>query len=312
VSFRYVSIEDYFRPLSDLNLVAWEAFLGPGVRRVAVGDFLPYCNPHLRPAGDFVSRTLLTRASYWEDVLTRFSVRCQSAVHAGGLEGGRRWTAVGAARRDVREASEQLRDRCLFGAEARLRGACVALVQVLACYRPCGNLGWLGLPPGLARGAIWIRHRVEQRQDATIPDQIAGCLAEVAPLVRGRPDPEALVEERRQTHLLLVVTGCGRREVYWRGEPVPVDWSKQRAPWDLLIALAEQAQSARGADALHLDDGMGGSAKDRRYRLRKLLPQDLSDSIAPAGRNTYRLALARGAVCLLRFEDDERLEDVRG
>src|SRR6185436_16207325 len=103
---------------------------------------------------------------------------------------------------------------------------------------------------------------------------------------RGPVDPAAVLEGECRARALVVVAGVGRREAYWRGRRLEVDWFAQQAPWDLLVALAEQAASGRGADAFTL--GGGGTLKDRRYRLRKLLPADLDAAIRPAGRGTYR------------------------
>jgi hypothetical protein len=145
-----------------------------------------------------------------------------------------------------------------------------------------------------------------------VGEQIATALFDIAPLFRERPDATTVLEEKCRSHALVVVMGRGRREVYWQGELVDVDWCGQRAPWDLLAALVESATSAQGADAFTLGDETRGALKDRRHRLKKLLPQSLDDAIQPAGRATYKLALGPEAICLLRYEEDKQFVEWRG
>jgi len=50
--------------------------------------------------------------------------------------------------------------------------------------------------------------------------------------------------------------------------------------------------------------------KDRRYRLKQMLPGPLDAKILCAGRGTYKLDLGPNEVCLLHYAEDERLAEV--
>ena len=191
--------------------------------------------------------------------------------------------------------------------------ACIALVQVYADYRPRAQLDWLGLSPETARISSGLRQRVERRHDAGVGERIAAALLDVAPLYRAGADPATLVAARCRSHRLVVVTGRGRREVNWRGQPVAADWFVYQAPWDLLAALVEGCLGGQGVDGFDvLPDGARGSLKDRRSRLKKLVPAELDEAIRPAGRGTYQLALPPDEICLLAYEDDERFVEIPG
>jgi hypothetical protein len=75
-----VVLEDYFGPVSDLNLVDRQSYLGPDSSQVQIAEFLPFYNPQLHSLGDFVARTLLIRIEYWQSILQRFWLRCQTAL----------------------------------------------------------------------------------------------------------------------------------------------------------------------------------------------------------------------------------------
>ena len=148
---------------------------------------------------------------------------------------------------------------------------------------------------------------MERRHDLAVPNQTAAALLHVTTLYQRAVDAEDVLNEKRRSYRLVVVTGRGRCEVYWKGQRVEADWSEQRAPWSLLLALVEQAKSGQGADAFDLEPEARGALKDRRYRLKQQLPAELDAHIQPAGRGTYQLHLPPGELCLLQFEEEERL-----
>lgn len=307
-----VAVEDYFYPTSELNLTKRERYLGPDSRGVQVAEFLPFCNPHLRPLGDYVSRTLLIRVEYWDRVLQRFWVRCRTALQESQHESDPQGAAVTEARGRLQEDYEQLKETCCAGEQAKMRAACIALVQVHADYHPRADRDWLKLPFERARPSGTIRHQVERRHDVSIAEQVAGALVDVAPMYREGLEPTVMIAAKARFHQLVVVMGTGRREVYWQGQLLEVDWFTQDAPWDLFAALVERVKSAQGADAFDAKGGLSGSLKDRRHRLKKLLPPGLDEAIRSAGQGTYKLSLPAKDVCLLRYEDFERLAEVHG
>lgn len=303
-----VTTQDYFYPASDLNLTDRDAFLRPDSSQVQIAEFCPALNPRLQSLGDFVSTILLIRVEYWQHILQRFWVRCQMALQNTAQAGGSPWEKILEARRQLDEHSERLK-LCLTGKQAAVRGSCTALLQVYAEYRPLTNLHWLGLPNWTRTGSS-IRYRIEGKNGVAIGEQVAAALVNVTEIYRKNVDPEALVEAKCRLFPLVLVTGQGRREVYWQGCCLEVDWFTSNAQWDLLTAMVERVKSAQGADEIDLKLAIHGSMKDRRHRLKSCLPANLNEKIESVGRGTYRLALRAEEVCLLRFDNDEQLVEV--
>lgn len=305
-----VSRNDYFYPVSDLNLFDRKRYLGPASAHVQIGEFLPYCNPRLRLLGDFVSRTLLIRIEYWQSILQRFLVRCQSAQQILDPQSDSWWRdAVESLHRST-EAYEELCQRCLAGNEGRVRGACILLLQVYATYRPRAELTWLGVPLGTQRQAGNIRDRLERRFDTSIGEQVAAALLEVTPFYRSSPSAEDILAEKVCAHALVVVMGRVQQKVHWYGNLVNTDWSTQRAQWDFFTTLVERAKTGQGVDASNLSGDAPTRLKDRRSRLKTLLPEDLDARIRVAGRGTYKLNLRPEEICLLQYQEDERLVEL--
>jgi len=304
-----VVLEDYFCPVSDLNLVDREGYLGPNSSQVQIAEFLPFCNPQLRYLGDFVARTLLIRIEHWQSILQRFWVRCQTARQSSPQQDTARWATLDDSWQRLQVSSQRLRQACLASATAPLSKACMALLQVHVCYRPRATLDWLGLAPDLVSSSV-IRHRLEHGHDGSVAEQVAGALIDVRPLYRGSADPDSLLEAKCRSQPLVLVMGRGRREVYWQGQRLDVDWSIHQAPWDLLATLAERACSLQGADTFDLEGGRRSRLKDRRHRLMQFLPASLNEKIHPAGRGTYKLALRPEEICLLQYAEAERLAEL--
>ena len=262
--------------------------------------------------GDYISRTMLIRVEYWERILQRFWVRCHAALQDSGQEGGDLWNAVERVRAELHEKVDRLKIVCFTGSEARVRDACIALLQVFGAYRRRADLTWLGLPSeSVQLAACDIPHRVKHRRDASVAEQIAAALTEFAGMYRRPFEPEELIEQKRQSHALVLVMGRGSRAVYWRDDLVAQDWSVHATPWDLLCVLAEQSKTGQGVDwVLWRDRHDRGPLKDRRYRLKKLIPADLNQKIKSAGQGTYQLDLRPEEICLLHYEDNERLVEL--
>jgi len=305
-----VVLEDYFGPVSDLNLVDRPGYLGPDNSQVQIAEFLPFCNPQLGSLGDFVSRTLLIRIEHWQSLLQRFRVRCQTALQSSPQQDTAGWATLAGSWQRLQESTKRLRQVCLASATAQLRKACMALLQVHACYRPGGTLDWLGLAPDLISSSNVIRHLLEHGHDGSVAEQVAGALLDVRPLYRHGANPDSLLEAKCRSQPLVLVMGRGRREVYWQGQRLDVDWSIHQAPWDLLATLAERACSLQGADTFDLEGSRRSRLKDRRHRLIQFLPASLNEKIQPAGRGTYKLALRPQEICLLQYAEEERLAEL--
>ena len=294
-----VAIGDYFAPVNDLNLGDREAFLGPNTWHVQIGEFSRYCNPRLRPLGDFISRTLLIRVEFWQNMTQRFWTACQRMAHESQLADSQEWSNCAAAMRELSQCAEGLRHGLMDDRRLRLREACLALVQIYASFRPRADFSFLGPLAKLVGNAGAFRYLAVNRQVLAIPEQIAAALTEAASLYRSPEDQEDRIRELSLRHSLLIVEGPGRREAYWNGEVLDADWQKHEKPWSLLLALAERQLLGRGADGLDANC----SAKDARHRLKQLIPDDLNRKIAPAGRGTYKLELGTDDVCILQCRD---------
>lgn len=294
-----VAIGDYFTPVNDLNLCNRETFLGPNTRHVQIGEFSRYCNPRLRPLGDFISRTLLIRVEFWQNMIQTFWTACQRMAHENQLADCQEWSNSTAAMRELSECAEALRHGLMDDRQLRLREACLALVQIYASFRPRADFSFLGSLAKLVGNAGAFRYLAVSRQVLAIPEQIAAALTEAASLYRSQEDPEERIRELSMRHSLLIVEGPGRREAYWKGELLGADWQKHEKPWNLLLALAERQLLSRGADGFDANC----SAKDARHRLKQLIPDDLNEKIVPAGRGTYKLELGTEEVCILQCRD---------
>lgn len=296
---------DYFGPAAGLNLRSWEAYQGPGSLQVQFFDLLPYANPRLRPLGDFISRMVIARAQHWRDVLERFSAWRRNAVSStNDGDGTARWTTVDERMGLLAEDFERLRHALTGGRDFQLREASVILVEAQAAFRPRADFSWLGEVGKLAAQAARFRYQIERRHDFALVDQIAAALSEIAILYRSVADSGAILQQALAHHELVLVDGAGRREAYWKQQPINADWRRQDAAWRLLIALAERLHTGgSGTDVFQI----GASAKDARYHLKRIIPGELDQRIAAAGKRTYIFKLEAAQVCLLRFREDERL-----
>jgi hypothetical protein len=153
---------------------------------------------------------------------------------------------------------------------------------------------------------------VERQHAVGIGAQVVAALLDVGPLYRQGVDLEAVIEAKSRSHPLVVIMGRGRRAVYWCGQLVEVDWCAHPALWDFLALLAEGAKSGQGTDSFDLAGAAPRSLKDRRSRLKGLLPASLNEKICPAGRGTYTLCLGADEVCMLHYQEEERLGEVWG
>lgn len=298
-----VTVWGYFLPLGELHLKDRKAYLGPDSDRTGMGEFLPMCQPVLRPLGDFISRMLLLRIDHWLRSLRRLLTSCQS-VRSLGDPGA--WQQIEDTYCLLLGHVETLRNILRLTMEAVVRDACIVLVQVLAEYRPQMDFRWLGLREMKPPYYSCIRDSVEKRCDLALVDQVAQALSRVEPIYHRASDADDLLQTSLETHRLVVVSGSGRREVYWEGDKVDVDWSRFKTRWEFIELLAAAAKSGFGTGSNDLEESKG-SWKDARSRLKRDLPPRLDELILPAGRNTYRLNLLSDEICILQGESVDQL-----
>lgn len=107
-------------------------------------------------------------------------------------------------------------------------------------------------------------------------------------------------------HALVLVTGIGVRELYWRGQRHPAKFHGKNDLWDTLYALVEAAKTGQGIDA----DTMRktpAALKMLRSRLGKEIPEDLDERISCADQ-TYKLKLNGKSIKIIHVGLDSGLD----
>jgi hypothetical protein len=139
---------------------------------------------------------------------------------------------------------------------------------------------------------------------------VAAALAEIQIVYRSKLDPEDVIQQECEKHSLVLVTGVGRREAYWKGVIFGPQWDRFPALWSFLLGLVEKLKAGKlGIDVFDLPGTKtkGQGAKDQRGRLKHKIPAELDAAIVPAGNGTFKLELPGEDVCLLNFEQVDRL-----
>lgn len=297
---------DYFHMVTELNLK--EDSAKAAGERVPLGIFTPYFNPRLQPLGDFVSRAMLIRVEHWMDLLHKFRVRCHNTLNLNHVRGGPLWEVAGKATSTLQQNYESLKALCCDGRQARLRQSCIVLVQIYAGYKPKADLTWLGLPTEYVSAAQAIPYLVRNRRDDGIAEQAALAMIEISDMFQKRADPETILVEAKERHSLVLVSGLGVLQLYWKGQLSDTKWDTYPALWEFLWALADKAKIGQGVDALSWGiEEATASLKDRKYRLKKLLPEELHERIVASGVGTYKLALVPKEICLLIYDEKKVL-----
>lgn len=311
-----VSIYDYFRPVSNLNLI--NPPRNEAGQLLSDGSFLPFIRPSLRVPGDYISRCMWIRIENWRTLLQIFWVRCHTALQWCPHGGGKSWDVVAQARATLDERSEALKIMCFEDSKAGLRDSCIALLQIFAAYQPKADLKWLGLPPDFIRAnANVLPFHVQHQGGTTITERVAAALLDVSDRYRQRVEPNEIIQQACRSHALVLVCGVGVQTIVWKSKNVKYDWTSNRALWEFLVVLTERALEGLAVDS-HLwrhrkYDKKPAPLKDCKHRLknRKILPQDLFEKIKPAGRGSYKLDLRPEEICLLQYSEDEQIVPYR-
>jgi len=293
--------DDYFDSTQGLNLAVKPVSNELPGTMVPMADLVPFLQPSLRYAGDFVFRCLLLRIDHWSSLLSQFSELMLKKLRQSQSINGQDAQDILAARQPVRPLLKELQTLYQAEGDAPLREACLVLLRAYVSYRPDADLNWLSLAPaGIERAGI-LRFHVA-RGDVRMIEAVAAAVREVKCGLSELEDVDSQIQELSKLHTLCIIQGNGRRELYWQGDKVDVDWKGADKPWALLFDLAEKARKG-----LALDDFDGVyKLKDAKYRLNKLIPPDLKDKIrASAGR--YQLQLDPEQICIRIFQSDEVL-----
>jgi hypothetical protein len=246
---------------------------------------------------------LLVRVEYWRNALRGFFKACGRSVGPEVRDRDMQWSAGQREFGLLSEEVARLQHMLFSGNNAKLRCACLSLVQIHAAFFPKSDFLWLGEASNFVGWAAYYRDAIEHRENFLLVEQIAAALAECAECYRSRETPEEVLNKALARHSLVLVEGIGRREAYWKGTMAGERWGGHSALWQFLLALAEGVKAQPGVDCVKLDC----SVKDARSRIKKLIPPELDTLIQPNGRGTYVLKLPPQEVCVLRWQDEEQL-----
>lgn len=223
-----VSVDDYFGPIARLNLIE-EIQVDPRLPEgrcvwdgPQFGSFHPYACPALRLPGDFISRCAIKRMEFWVQRLWRHLSRIHEADRQAPL------AAIRRSLTDLESGVSALRGQLLEGRLAERRSACMALVQIYQALRRrhCPSeevFPWLAdaSPPSHPGGRL--HGQLLYFDDGAIADAAMAALSTLQSIDWEPCDVEMEIDEARRGHLLCIVDGAGRRELYWRQELVEAD-----------------------------------------------------------------------------------------
>ncbi len=300
-----VCLRDYFELSTGLNLKLASGQDGDLHDRQLL-QFTGFGNPDLLSPGNRIVQGLLLRIQHWNEALRSIQVRCQTAL---SHEPGDRGHDLDQARRaaaEFRSLSDQLR-RVLVGTTiARLIEDSVVLVQIYADYFSAVDLDWLPVPPTCRKPqgyAYWLG----QREYVAIAERTADALDRIGNALDGDIDVDLWVDLLRNTTPLLIVSGSGRRECYWRGVKLDSPWQQNDVVWLLLLQLALAARKGQAVSLRDFDASPSGSLKHTRARLTDLIPSDLNDLIKAQRPGGYVLRLLPSEVTVIEVESEDRL-----
>jgi hypothetical protein len=221
------------------------------------------------------------------------------------------WEAVVKSHHLLRQGVQALRLSVTVGPPARLRQACVALVQAYAEFCPSAEFSWLNgsAPPHVGRGVLnyWLT-----RHDQTIiAARIAGALTDASAIYRCRLSSEEVVQEAARSNALVLAQGLGTRLFFWRTQQVQGPWENY-ASWETLWALGLRAKQMQSVD--HSDFGKNSKNEwvvephgltSRVDRLKDYLPEELCLRVKGLrGSGLYRLDLPANEIYMANVFDD--------
>jgi len=284
-----VCSDDYLGPVGGMM---WKE---PPVPHIADGAMVVSLNSHLFYVGDMITRCMLQRVRSWMSFLSEARALCYEAVRSVALLDGHLTAAERAAWSQLEAGFDDLQLRCLAGPEARLREACITLVQIYAEFHTAPDLVWLGTRrKSIERFRGVLRRDIISRRNLETLDRIAGALGELQ-LIYRNADPEVAPIDAAIAAGGLVLIERDRR-MYWQGTLIDRDWQsrKCRNHWNMLWKLAINARtaSAVGNYDLYTDAVANSTLHARASRLKRLLPPALREFIVPGTEQaTYRLSL---------------------
>jgi len=251
--------------------------------------------------------SLEIRVEYWRNIIQRYFVAAQSAIRLepSGREANER--AIQGAVSNTEPLLAELRE-LVYHSPSALHVPCMILVQIYAAFFPSADLKWLNNAAQMVKTATIYRWRLERRSDVAIPETIVGALTDLDVFYRQDVDVDLQIAETARIRRLCIVDGRDRREVYWNGNLLDIDWTRHKRAWTLFTALVEAAKtSGQGVDTF---SELGISLKDARADLSRMLPRKLADWVTIKNQ-VHRLTLDPLDIGFLRFCTRDVLNEVK-
>jgi len=314
--FNVVNPDDFWNPTLDLHLKHSDPLLARQYRRG---------QPQGKLLGDHVIEQMFVRFDFWKKRLERGRQKLQSQLGGDKSRFAAHERMLPCAI-DVEKQYQAVQCDLREGNDARMRNACLVLLQTYIAYHEVPQLRWLGvdLHELAVRGRIvrsFFRHQgtlhlVEQKGDgqlqqvgtrsASLVDlqlirQVGGALEDLATLYHQGVHLDDLIAEAIDEFRLVVVVNP--RMVFWNGTLIDVPWDTADKNWNLLLHLAVKKEGKLPVR----DFKLTGVANSRDETVRKShLVQFLSRT--PAGLELAALIdKPRGGKCGL----DLKPTDVR-
>lgn len=123
---------------------------------------------------------------------------------------------------------------------------------------------------------------------------------------------EQAIDDAVRTRDLVLVQS--RREAFWRGKPIEVDWTRRAAIWNFFVLLCENAKRGQYLDHISFSREYQPAyvSKTKSVLCNDLnFPATLAKLIVPAGRNTIRLNLPPHQIHIFSVTSHDVLTEAR-
>lgn len=312
--FDLVNPADFWTPSMDLHLRQPDALLTRQYRRR---------RSEWKLLGDHVVDLMFERFDFWKERLEHGWHQLQARL-GGDQAGFAALERVFMCAIDVEQKYQAVRHDWREGSDARLRDACLALLQTYIAYHNAPQLAWLELDNQSlsVNGRMvrsFFRHRVEitlaeERNDhrlyqvgkrsaslvdAQLVRQVAAAMEDLATLYHQGVHADDLIAEAKDRFKLLVVVNP--RMVFWEGKLLELLWDKAEKYWNLMLYLAVKTE---GKLPLH-NFKLTGIKKHRDLTTRKSHLQEFLSGVGAGAELAVLIEKARGGDCLLNLDPAE-------
>lgn len=312
--FDMANREDVWTPSMDLFLRRPDALLTRQYRRRRSDWEL---------LGDHIIDLMFERFDFWKQRLERGRHRLESRLVTDQSTFAAR-ERMFACVIDVDRTEQAVRRDWREGSEARLRKACLVLLQTYIAYHAVPQLPWLDFDSRRLEviGHVvrkFFRHRgtlrlVEQTSDgrlqtigtrsASLVDaqlirQVAAAIEDLSELYHRGVHADDLIAEAKDRFRLVVVVSP--RMVFWNGQVLELPWNGAEKSWNLLLHLAVKTEGV-----LPLRDfGLTGVKTSRDLIIRKSHLDKFLSRAAAGAELAVRIEKTRGGDCRLDLKPTE-------